>query len=65
MNNLHDNLKVITDYYSNGIKGSSLNCQIAQGKFHLKNKIGFSVLKYGTQTLSILATMYIIYKAIV
>lgn len=65
MNNLHENLKAITDFYSIGIKGSNLNSEIAQGKFHLKNKIAFSVLKYGTQTLSIIGILYIMYKAIV
>jgi hypothetical protein len=65
MNNLHDNLKAITDFYSIGIKGSNLDSEIAQGKFHLKNKIVFSTIKWSLNILSIMVCAYIIYKIVV
>lgn len=64
MNNLHENLKAITDFYSIGIKGNNLDSEIAQGKFHLKNKIVFSTIKWSLNILSIMVCVYIIYKIV-
>lgn len=55
-------IKVVVDYQNVGVYGQSHYCEIAKGKYELKNKLKFNTLKWSLHICSISLTCYIVYK---